>query len=152
MNINHIDIKKKEDCTGCGACTYVCPKKAIQLHGDKEGFLEPHVDIEKCTECGLCVVNCHAKNEIKCTSMDYEQYAIKHRDEAVRAKSRSGGVFTAISDYFLEKGGVVFGAVLNKENFTVEHVCAHTPEERDRMCGSKYVQSNMCDIYKAVRN
>lgn len=147
MNINHIDIKKKEDCTGCGACTYVCPKKAIKLHGDEEGFLEPLVDIEKCTECGLCVVNCHAKNEIKCTSMDYEQYAIKHRDEAVRAKSRSGGVFTAISDYFLEKGGVVFGAVLNKENFTVEHVCAHTPEERDRMCGSKYVQSNMKDTF-----
>lgn len=30
-------------------------------------------------------------------------YAVKHKDEATRAASRSGGIFTALSDYIFEK-------------------------------------------------
>lgn len=151
MNKNHIVIQKKEDCTGCGACEYVCPKQAIKLNSDKEGFLEPIVDIDKCVDCGLCIANCHIRNNHDCKPSNYEQYAIKHKDDNIRARSRSGGVFTAISDYILEHKGVVFGAVLNKEYFKVEHICAHTAEERDRMCGSKYVQSDMRSVYAQIK-
>lgn len=107
MNKNHIVIQKKEDCTGCGACEYVCPKQAIKLNSDKEGFLEPIVDIDKCVDCGLCIANCHIRNNHDCKPSNYEQYAIKHKDDNIRARSRSGGVFTAISDYILEHKGVV---------------------------------------------
>ena len=34
-------------------------------------------------------------------------YAVKHKDETVRAASRSGGVFTALSDQILSEGGVI---------------------------------------------
>ena len=152
MNINHINIEKKEDCTGCGACEYICPKHAINLSKDEEGFSEPFVDIKRCVNCGLCIMSCHLNNKANYKILNYDQYAVKHKNETIRARSRSGGIFTAISDYFLAHKGIVFGAVLNKENFTVEHVCAHTTEERDKMCGSKYVQSNMKNIFKELKN
>lgn len=77
-------------------------------------------------------------------------YAVKHKDNDIRLKSRSGGVFTSISDYFLECGGVVYGCVLN-DNFNAVHIRAITSDERDRMRGSKYIQSNLGDTFKKVR-
>ena len=35
-------------------------------------------------------------------------YAVKHKDDEVIANSRSGGIFTALSDIYLE-GGFVYG-------------------------------------------
>lgn len=31
----------KQECTGCGACVSVCPKGAIAMRPDEEGFLYP---------------------------------------------------------------------------------------------------------------
>ena len=31
-------------CTGCGACVSICPKQAITMRADSEGFLYPVVD------------------------------------------------------------------------------------------------------------
>lgn len=48
-------------------------------------------------------------------STNYENpkvYAVKHKNEEIRAASRSGGVFTALSDEILKDGGVVYGCVL----------------------------------------
>ena len=39
-------------------------------------------------------------------------YAVKHKDETTRAASRSGGIFTALSDHVLFNVGVVYGCVL----------------------------------------
>ena len=68
-------------------------------------------------------------------------YAVRINDEEVRRESRSGGVFTAVSDYILKEGGAVYGCVL-RGNRIAEHVRAESPGERDRMRGSKYIQSN----------
>lgn len=76
-------------------------------------------------------------------------FAVKHKDEKVRAASRSGGVFTALSDAVLEKGGVVYGAVLD-ENMTAQHVRAADRETCDRMRGSKYVESRLGTAYRNV--
>ena len=48
-------------------------------------------------------------------STNYENpkfYAVKHKNEEIRAASRSGGVFTVLSDEILKDGGVVYGCVL----------------------------------------
>ena len=72
-------------------------------------------------------------------------YGVKHKSEDVRAASRSGGFFTAVSDVVLENNGVVYGCALN-EQFLAEHRRAATKEERNLFRGSKYVQSDMNDI------
>lgn len=78
-------------------------------------------------------------------------YAVKHKDEATRAASRSGGIFTALSDWVLARDGVVYGCVLD-EDFNAIHIRAEKCEERDRMRGSKYIQSKLGDIYKKVKS
>ena len=59
-------------------------------------------------------------------------YAVKHKDENTRAASRSGGIFTALSEEVLEKQGVVYGCVLN-ENFVAVHVRAENKNERNKL-------------------
>jgi coenzyme F420-reducing hydrogenase beta subunit len=76
-------------------------------------------------------------------------YGVKNKNESVRAASRSGGFFTAVTDVILDNGGVVYGCALN-ENFLAEHRRATTKEERDSFRGSKYVQSDIEDVMKQV--
>lgn len=78
-------------------------------------------------------------------------YAVKHKDESTRTASRSGGVFTALSDYALSNGGVVYGCVLT-EDFTAVHIRAENEAERNRMRGSKYIQSKLGDTFRNVQN
>ena len=53
-----IDEKNKEVCCGCGVCEQICPKQAITMCADDEGFLYPVVDMNKCIDCGLCEIRC----------------------------------------------------------------------------------------------
>ena len=77
-------------------------------------------------------------------------YAVKHKDEATRVASRSGGIFTALSDQVLSDGGVVYGCVLT-DDFNAVHIRAANAEERNRMRGSKYIQSKLGDTFKNVK-
>ena len=74
-------------------------------------------------------------------------YIVKQKDINSRMKSRSGGIFAAVSDKVLDAGGVVYGCALD-ENFDAYHCRATTKEERDLFRGSKYVQSDMKDAMK----
>lgn len=79
-------------------------------------------------------------------------YAIKHKDEATRTASRSGGVFTALSDQILSNGGVVlvYGCVLTDE-FDAVYIRTDNEENRNRMRGSKYIQSKLGYTFKSSR-
>lgn len=77
-------------------------------------------------------------------------YAVQHKDEAIRAASRSGGIFTAVSDYMIDRDGVVYGCVLTKD-FKAAHVRADSKDDRDKMRGSKYIQSKIGDTYINVK-
>ena len=76
-------------------------------------------------------------------------FAVKHKDETTRANSRSGGIFTAISDQFLNDG-VVYGCVLD-DKFNARHVRVEDNTGRDKMRGSKYIQSKIGDCFKQVK-
>ena len=41
-------------CTGCGACASGCPKDAITMERDREGFAYPVIDGAACVRCGHC--------------------------------------------------------------------------------------------------
>ena len=53
---------RKSECTGCTACMNICPRQAVSMLRNQEGFWEPYVDKGKCTECGLCERICHLKS------------------------------------------------------------------------------------------
>ena len=148
---NRISVDDKSMCSGCGACQYVCPVNAISFIDDTEGYRVPNIKHSICIECGKCKIFCHLQNPVRVNmSKKTKHYAVKIDDER-RRHSRSGGAFVAISDYVLENGGVVFGATMNEE-FKVSHICAVNKKERDMLCGSKYVQSNMENVFGKIAN
>ena len=53
MNYNIDSIGTK--CFGCGLCKNICPFEAIEFIEDKEGFLYPSIEKEKCKNCGKCL-------------------------------------------------------------------------------------------------
>ena len=46
------------NCCGCGACASKCPKNAIGMQSNQEGFLHPVIDSCLCIECGSCEKVC----------------------------------------------------------------------------------------------
>lgn len=148
-----INIINKEDCCGCTACVSICAHKAITMEPDTLGFLYPKVDVSKCTNCGLCEKVC-AFNDNYDTSMNLETpyvYGARHKDIKEVETSRSGAAFIAISDWILNQGGIVYG-VGYEENFKVVHKRAETKEQRNEFKGSKYVQSDLGNIFIQVKN
>ena len=141
-------ITTPEKCVGCGACRQLCPKNAITMTPDSEGFLRPVIDPEKCVECGLCQKTCPAEAP-SLLPHNKNAYALKHNDEAVRKKCTSGGAFIALSDAVLEKDGVVYGVIYD-EDFRAVHTRATGTLGRDAMCGSKYVQSDTGNTFLQV--
>jgi len=144
---------RKEDCCGCTACENICPTEAIKMVQDEEGFLYPYIDQGLCINCGNCTDVCAFQNERRAINNNEisEVYAVKHKSNDVRFTSSSGGAFTAISDYILSKEGVVYGATFD-ENFNVVHKRQETYEGRDSLRGSKYVQSNLKQVYDQVKS
>jgi len=148
-----IDLfKEKQDCCGCTACINICPKSAISMTSDEEGFRYPQIDKTQCNECGLCKKVCAFQNGYDTTEnfKTPHVYAVKHRDEKVRMNSSSGGAFTAISDYIINLNGVIYGVAFD-ERFNVIHQRAETVKEIELFRGSKYVQSDLKNIFQRVR-
>lgn len=52
---------ERAKCCGCSACASVCPKGAISMEPDEEGFLYPVVDVRLCVGCGACLRACAFK-------------------------------------------------------------------------------------------
>lgn len=136
-----IEIVEKSDCVGCEACVQRCPKQCIVMKEDAEGFLYPQIDIEKCIDCGLCERVCPVINQGE-PRKPLVAYAAKNQDESVRLSSSSGGVFTALAEYVIAQGGVVFGARFD-ESWNVVHDYVETIEGLSAFRGAKYVQSRI---------
>ena len=144
-----IDVCENKKCCGCNSCEQICPKNCISFTIDAEGFKYPVVDVKECIDCHLCEKSCPMLipgTEVNPISVE----AMRFLDEQKRLDSSSGGVFTAIAEEIIRKGGVVFGA-----SFTNDwHVVHEYSEDIDRLKyfrGSKYIQSDTSNSYSLVK-
>lgn len=147
-----IKITNPVDCCGCTACASICPHDAITMQPDTLGFLYPKVDETRCINCGLCEKVCAFNNSYdKSYNLDKPiAYAARHKNIHEVETSRSGATFIALSDYILERGGVIYGAGYT-DHFRVVHKRATTKEERNEFKGSKYVQSDLNTVFRQIK-
>ena len=140
-------LPDKYNCCGCTACANICKFNAIKMKEDKEGFLYPEIDNKKCVNCRTCEKICPMINRKNRTKEIKNIYASYIDDNEKLFKSASGGIATAISEYFIKNGGIVFGVEythdFKKALYTkIDHI-----SDLDRIKGSKYIQSDKKSIY-----
>ena len=56
--------KNDSECCGCNACYTVCPKGAISMVPNRDGFLYPRIDEAVCVRCGRCLRVCAFKKRL----------------------------------------------------------------------------------------
>lgn len=137
-------------CSGCTACAAICPENAIIMQPDAEGFLFPIIDKEKCISCDLCSSVCQIENSLKNPFQDV-CYAVQNADSDALFTSSSGAVFPLLANYALQIGGFVCGCVMDND-FRVHHILANDKASVQRMCKSKYVQSDMGGCLREVKS
>lgn len=146
------NFAKKQNCCGCTACAAICPKSCIEMQEDNEGFLYPVVNKESCVNCKACERVCPISVPLKQTEYSHTVYYLQCRDDNVRAESTSGGMFTALANYVIEEGGVVFGAAFrSKDDYYVMHKMSTDSEGVKEFRGSKYVQSDINSTYSMAK-
>lgn len=136
-----VDINDKTLCSGCGACSNICPKKCISMIRDEEGFRYPKIDYDRCIKCGLCSKICPVINNKTNNKQPLAVYGAINKDINILKKSSSGGVFTEIAKYILNNNGIVFGVIYD-ENINAVHSYIEKEEDLIKMQGSKYVESD----------
>lgn len=109
----------------------------------------PHVDAATCINCGLCEKVCPVLNQNE-TRRPNRVFAAINKDDQVRLKSSSGGIFTLLAEKVITQGGVVFGAKFDK-NWQVVITPAETLNQITAFRGSKYLQARVDDSYMQCR-
>ena len=148
-------------CTGCGACVWACPQKAVSLLDIPEEGLRPLVDGHKCGNCGMCLKVCPGTElthvlfpEASMPQLKkawgpvlevWEGYAT---DTEIRFKGSSGGVATALAIFCLEQE-LMMGALEIGADITVpwQNVAVFSKDRTQLIActGSRYSPAAPCE-------
>lgn len=149
------NLPDKQNCCACAACVDICPKGALFMKEDKNGFYSISIDSSKCIDCGLCEKRCHILNGDKLSWSNAQSVSPKagwSTKSDLISRSASGAIFAQVAYNFLEEGNTfVYGASLLSDN-TVRHIEISKVSEIPLLQNSKYQQSYTVGVYKQVRN
>ena len=147
MNVTNI---LKEECCGCSACYASCPTDAISMIPDSiEGFLYPRIDESKCIECGKCLNVCRS---LKFYQEPPKIYACWSKDDQLRARSSSGGVFSLLAESVLSQGGAVCAVGYSSDLKECLHKIIFSMSDIDDLRRAKFVQSKKYDVFAEVKS
>ena len=140
---------QSSSCTACGACIQTCSFQALHWRLDANGEPGVEVDAARCRECGRCVAVCPSVTGFKghCSSA---AYACSLLDQTAVRHCSSGGAALALGQAVLERGGVVFGCAF--QSGKCRHVRVDTLDGLEALSGSKYVWSDVEEIFVGVRD
>lgn len=146
------NLANNNTCTGCLACVDSCAKGALTSCYNDEGHLTYQINSSLCVECGLCEKTCPVVSDFQYGKNSLREsipYAAWGKDDALRARSSSGGIFASLAQYIVDKGGIAIGALL--QNNIVQHIIVESINDIDKLQGSKYTQSVTLGIFKQAK-
>ncbi len=120
-----------------------------------EGFLYPSIDKDRCVKCNMCENVCPVLNRVREEDEFYREtpktYAAISLDRKSLENSSSGGVFTALAEETLNRGGYVFGAAFSDDFRKIKHIGVSSVRDLEKLKGSKYLQSDLGDSFSECR-
>lgn len=144
-----MNVTKSDKCTGCSLCVISCPVNAIkQVIQPQAAFWYPEIDEKKCIKCNKCVTVC-PQNNTKIYPKETTLFIAQSTSIDSLKSATSGGVASALAKVFIEKGGVVYGAAFDS-SMKLLHIRCICEKDLEQIIGSKYVQSNIFDIYEQI--
>jgi len=123
------------------------------MQSDNCGFPYPRVDERFCTSCEQCVEVCPVLTGIGEGIDDIQKlkvYAAFSKDEHIRERSSSGGLFSELALPILQQGGLVVGARFS-DPYTVEHSIIDCINDLEQLRKSKYVQSEIGIVFRIIK-
>ena len=116
----HIKLAEKAHCTGCRACSNVCPTYSVKFELKGLHFY-PTIDENTCIKCGKCMSVCSPLQwESKHPSgigPKSKYYCAWNTDAAERHAATSGGIGGAMAELALKNRWYVCGAVFDGKYF-----------------------------------
>ena len=143
-----VPLPQIEHCTGCQACRVACPTNAITMQENEKGNIYPVVDEQLCIGCNKCARICPELSPVKLHNKQNNVLAIWVNNPKKRKYSTSGGASFIMAKTIVERGGYFCGAVYFDGG--AEHRICNRVDELYRFQGSKYVHSNVKEVYKEI--
>lgn len=141
-------ITNIDKCTGCFACSNICPKKCIDIQ-EENNVLQAKINEEECIDCNSCIKICPAENEIT-RNEPLKLYAAWSLDENIRRTSSSGGIATQLYKTCLKNNWLVVGTKFDKD-FNLNYEITDSIKDIENFKGSKYVQSKTNNIFPKIK-
>ncbi len=149
----HIKLVEKAHCTGCRACSNVCPTYSVKFELKGLHFY-PTIDENTCIKCGKCMSVCSPLQwESKHPSgigPKSKYYCAWNTDAAERHAATSGGIGGAMAELALKNRWYVCGAVFDKD-WRLSHIVSKDKSISEQIRGSKYLQSNTDGVYARIK-
>lgn len=143
---NKTTVCKTNLCTGCGACSAICPCGCINII-DNLSSLNSIIG-KGCVSCNLCHSICPQNNivEFKETIRCFQGWS---NSESTRYNSSSGGVAMELFRTALKLGYSVYSCRFEEGNFRICKI----EKESDLLyfSGSKYVKSKMNLVFSKIK-
>jgi len=153
--MNVLDNSALRECTSCQLCGAVCPKGAIKIELNRDGFYRPVVDGELCIDCGICAKVCYKFDDklqmTQTSNLDnYPLFSAWSKDDELVKQTTSGGIGDLLARELIAEDYKVVGVIYNDSKVRAEHSIATIEEETIPFRGSKYIQSYTFDAMKSV--
>lgn len=149
---NVIDSKLDNNlCSGCGACSVICPKNCLEIKENEYGELRP-VLTGDCIDCGRCLGVCPFENCSK-TDNDFEECFIGVSTEYEKNGS-SGGVARWFLNELLQRGivdSVICVKEINNSDCLFDYVECTNSEELNLCRGSAYYPVSFGKIINSIK-
>lgn len=147
-----ICIKDESRCCGCAACQSICPKGCITMQPGTLGAVFPHIDTSSCISCGRCEAVCPMLHEIpSAPQLPNNAFAAYAKDESVRLRGSSGGMFGVFARRLLHDNYLIYGAAFDSD-LHLKCTRAETEQELLPLTKSKYLQSNAAGKYREIES